>query len=237
MKIPLKSLILLKKFQIKHIILMILKSVIRMFLLKIEFHLSNIFLISNFLQNDSAKSEKFSNHIELSIEGSENKWVRKYDHHCFWIGGWVGELNHRKFFWFLLLKFLCLLNLFDTMMSGYGFADNIEDYQTKFHVKTVFLFFIIIAIGFLFFVGILLFYHGFLIITNQTTWEHSRRSVISYLKVYHRTIFPFDYGIVNNIKMIMFHGNYVREWVLRHPQILRSRDGFNYWVNDYYNWC
>ena len=26
--------------------------------------------------------------------------VRKFDHHCFWIGGCVGELNHGKFFLF-----------------------------------------------------------------------------------------------------------------------------------------
>lgn len=30
--------------------------------------------------------------------------VRKYDHHCFWIGGCVGELNHRKFLLFLITQ-------------------------------------------------------------------------------------------------------------------------------------
>lgn len=32
-----------------------------------------------------------------------NKCVRKYDHHCFWIGGCVGELNHRLFYAFVVL--------------------------------------------------------------------------------------------------------------------------------------
>ena len=27
--------------------------------------------------------------------------VRKYDHHCFWVGGCVGELNHGKFLVFV----------------------------------------------------------------------------------------------------------------------------------------
>mmetsp|Transcript_29974 Transcript_29974/g.26544 ORF Transcript_29974/g.26544 Transcript_29974/m.26544 type:complete len:101 (+) Transcript_29974:770-1072(+) len=95
----------------------------------------------------------------------------------------------------------------------------------------------ILAAGFIFFSGILLFYHAFLIMTNQTTWEHSRRSSISYLKIYSRTIFPFDYGVWNNIKMALFHKNKVREWTLRHPDILKARDGFNYFENDYYNCC
>jgi hypothetical protein len=30
--------------------------------------------------------------------------VRKYDHHCFWVGGCVGELNHRKFWLFLFFQ-------------------------------------------------------------------------------------------------------------------------------------
>ena len=32
-----------------------------------------------------------------------NRCVRKYDHHCFWIGGCVGELNHRSFYGFIFL--------------------------------------------------------------------------------------------------------------------------------------
>ena len=30
--------------------------------------------------------------------------VRKYDHHCFWVGGCVGELNHGKFLAFVVLQ-------------------------------------------------------------------------------------------------------------------------------------
>lgn len=32
-----------------------------------------------------------------------NRCVRKFDHHCFWIGGCVGELNHRSFYGFIFL--------------------------------------------------------------------------------------------------------------------------------------
>ena len=166
-----------------------------------------------------------------------DKCVRKYDHHCFWIGGCVGELNHRKFLYFLFFKTMSLLMTFHIWMTGYGHADKIEDRKQQFHQKGVFMFFIGLSAWFIFFTGILLFYHCFLIMTNQTTWEHSRGPSISYLKIYHRSVFPFDYGIWNNIKMTLFHGNLVREWVLRHPHLLRVRDGFNYCTNEYYNCC
>jgi palmitoyltransferase len=44
------------------------------------------------------------------------KCILKFDHHCFWIGGCVGELNHRKFILYLCLQFymtiwgLCIAN-------------------------------------------------------------------------------------------------------------------------------
>ena len=38
--------------------------------------------------------------------------VRKYDHHCFWIGGCVGELNHRKFYLFLFFQTINFLQCF-----------------------------------------------------------------------------------------------------------------------------
>lgn len=39
-----------------------------------------------------------------------NKCVRKFDHHCFWVGGCVGELNHGKFFAFCFLQSCVFLN-------------------------------------------------------------------------------------------------------------------------------
>jgi len=122
-------------------------------------------------------------------------------------------------------------------MSGYHFATDLKESKQEYHVKGVFIFLICVSGGFLFFTVLLLVYHAFLIMTNQTTWEHSRRPIISYLKIYDKDIFPFDYGIWNNIKMIMLHENKVRDWVLRHPQLLRARNGFNYFVNEHYNCC
>lgn len=38
--------------------------------------------------------------------------IAKYDHHCFWIGGCVGELNLRKFFFMLLMMNIAFIWMF-----------------------------------------------------------------------------------------------------------------------------
>jgi palmitoyltransferase len=43
-------------------------------------------------------------------------------------------------------------------------------------------------------------YHGYLISTNQTTWEHTRRDQITYLKPYKRGLLPFYTSIKVNLK-------------------------------------
>lgn len=166
-----------------------------------------------------------------------DKCVRKYDHHCFWIGGCVGELNHRKFILFLLLKTFSLVLSFDVLVSGYDRANYVNDKNQEFHQKGIFMVLGAIAAAFVFFSGLLLFYHIYLMMTNQTTWEHSRRPAISYLRVYPKSVFPFDYGIKQNMMQLLFHENKVREWVLRHPHLLKVRNGFNYCENEYYNCC
>jgi hypothetical protein len=48
------------------------------------------------------------------------KCVRKYDHHCFWIGGCVGELNHRKFYGFLAFQTINFLQCFGIVSTQYN---------------------------------------------------------------------------------------------------------------------
>jgi len=48
----------------------------------------------------------------------------------------------------------------------------------------------------------LLIYHSYLIFTNQTTWEFTRRTRISYLKQLTPDVRPFDHGPINNILLI-----------------------------------
>lgn len=59
----------------------------------------------------------------------------------------------------------------------------------------------IICFLFMLFTGILLLYHTYLIVTNQTTWEHNRRDAITYMKGYPIGFYPFDKGCLSNLKL------------------------------------
>lgn len=53
----------------------------------------------------------------------------------------------------------------------------------------------------------LLIYHTFLISTNQTTWEYTRRDNISYLRIYPKGTYPFSQGIFKNFYLVLCDKN------------------------------
>jgi palmitoyltransferase len=75
---------------------------------------------------------------------------------------------------------------------------------------------------FIIFTSILCGYHLYLIVSGQTTWEHSGRMTVTYLRPYKVGIMPFYRGIWNNTIMTFCHGNQVIEWELKQPAILRE---------------
>jgi len=78
------------------------------------------------------------------------------------------------------------------------------------------------------FTGLLLLFHSLLIVTNQTTWEYTRKDTLNYLRIYPKNFHPFSKGVLENIKMVFFHGNKVRLWELPPPQEPYLDDGINY---------
>jgi len=68
----------------------------------------------------------------------------------------------------------------------------------------------------------LLMYHSYLICAGMTTWEHTRRSVITYLKIYPVGLFPFYEGIVNNVKNTFLHGGKCKDWELKQAHRIRE---------------
>lgn len=49
-----------------------------------------------------------------------------------------------------------------------------------------------------------MFYHSYLLMTNQTTWENTRERHIDYLNVYPDRYLPFDNGVLNNLEECCF---------------------------------
>ncbi|EAR97955.2 DHHC zinc finger protein (macronuclear) [Tetrahymena thermophila SB210] len=146
--------------------------------------------------------------------------ICKFDHHCFWIGGCVGELNHRKFWFFLLLQsivifwtFMNSLNALDRYISVNNQGE--ESYSQEYGAFAVLSF--VLFILFLF-TGVLCAYHTFLILTNQTTWEHVKKNKISYIAKMPKGFYPFNQGVFQNIKLIFFHDNQLRQKLLNNNQ-------------------
>ena len=158
-----------------------------------------------------------------------NRCVRKFDHHCFWIGGCVGELNHGKFFLFLLYQ--TLAEIVALRLAFDAHAQTIIDYpditvdairRQRNHIQTVFMIFIVILFLFLIFTSILGGYHAYLIASGQTTWEHAGRSNITYMKPYPHGVMPFYTSIKENFIQTFFHGGKVQDWKLHQPAELKE---------------
>ena len=93
-------------------------------------------------------------------------------------------------------------------MTGYERREALAkgDIDAANHVGSIWSVFMCLSFLFLLFTGLLLFYHSFLIMSNQTTWEHSRRGAISYLKIYPLGVLPFYTSIKDNIRQTFLHG-------------------------------
>lgn len=124
-------------------------------------------------------------------------------------------------------------------MSGYDyrFDESGKDIDQANHIGGIWSVFMCLSFVFLLFTGLLLFYHTFLIMSNQTTWEHSRRGAITYLKIYPLGILPFYVSIRENVKETFFHGNKCKDWELKQPYELKEIQGFNFCENELYSCC
>jgi len=72
--------------------------------------------------------------------------------------------------------------------------------------------FVVILGLFFLFTSILGGYHTYLILSGQTTWEHSSRSNITYMRPYPYGVLPFYLSLEDNLKQVFFHGGEVQDW-------------------------
>lgn len=80
--------------------------------------------------------------------------------------------------------------------------------------------------------------HTYLILTNQTTWEVSKRYNITYLNGVPDHVTPFNHGIKNNIREYCCGAEVNPEYIL--PTEVEIRDlaeKQTIWNNKYYSCC
>ena len=121
--------------------------------------------------------------------------VRKFDHHCFWVGTCVGEKNHARFVTYLFTETAGIMWAFHISNTGVRMYDTWDEIFQK-NAGPVIMSFVLFL--FILFVGGLFGFHVFCVFTNQTTWEISRKQKISYLKGVPNNVYAFDKGPARN---------------------------------------
>ncbi|EQC26038.1 hypothetical protein SDRG_16104 [Saprolegnia diclina VS20] len=121
--------------------------------------------------------------------------VEQYDHHCVCAGVCVGRDNHRIFVMYVVLQLLEAICAMDIAVYGFSMQESI---QAWFVVNLPYivvygcsLFTLLMAIP-------LTCYHIYLVLTNQTSWEHARRRQITYLRDLPGDSSPFSLGYTTN---------------------------------------
>ncbi|XP_074067114.1 palmitoyltransferase ZDHHC12 [Macrotis lagotis] len=126
--------------------------------------------------------------------GSCRRCVRRFDHHCPWIGNCVGERNHPLFLAYLAVQLAVLLWGLRLAWSGLHFQ---EPWQSWFQYNGL-LFATFLLLGlFSTVVTLLLASHLYLVASDTTTWEFISPHRIAYLR--HRPASPFDRGLARNL--------------------------------------
>ena len=121
--------------------------------------------------------------------------VRKFDHHCFWVGTCVGEKNHARFVTYLFTETAGIMWAFHISNTGVRMYDTWDEIFAK-NAGPVIMSFVLFL--FILFVGGLFGFHVFCVFTNQTTWEISSKQKISYLKGVPNNVYAFDKGPARN---------------------------------------
>ncbi|XP_024370730.1 protein S-acyltransferase 10 isoform X1 [Physcomitrium patens] len=124
-----------------------------------------------------------------------DKCVLRFDHHCVSLGTCVGQRNHRKFWWYIFYETVLVMWTIVRYISAFGRNTGSSSLLEKIAVLVL----IIGLISTECFLVTLLLFHSFLILTNQTTYETTRRHRIPYLRTLPENVHPFSKGMDANL--------------------------------------
>jgi palmitoyltransferase len=124
-----------------------------------------------------------------------DKCVLRFDHHCIWLGTCVGQCNHRGFWWYIFYETLLVMWTIIAYFSTFNRSST-----GNWLLQDLFVLIIIIALTATeAFLITLLAFHSYLIMTNQTTYELTRRKRIPYLRGLPDKAHPFSKGLKANV--------------------------------------
>lgn len=152
------------------------------------------------------------------------KCIALYDHHCFWVGCCIGELNRVRFCLYLFFEGLCVWWIFFSSFSG--LIEGSEGYGA---------FVVAIALTGVFgvLIGSLCLFHFYLISAGTTTWEVLSKYKITYFKPYPSNVNPFSQGCWGNWTTAVFRSTLI-QWDLPQPLYIYP---FNWCDNEYWACC
>eukprot|EP00250_Pteridium_aquilinum_P034720 c8000_g1_i1 orf=21-854(-) len=163
-----------------------------------------------------------------------HKCVLQFDHHCSWLGTCVGYGNHCRFWWYLFEE--TILCFWTSMIYATSFRSTGSS-ESWWQASITIIFLILLLLALLFLVLLLLF-HSYLVITNQTTNEFTRRKRIQEFRDVPIKVMPYSKGCVRNIYWFCWapQGPYEIEKIPS-LEVLKQRDSYSCSETLYFNCC